>query len=308
MHLPFRRLCGWFFRHFLIVSFAVGCTQQSTANDGVKESADLSQMIANARSGQHIVLPAGTHGLVRIENRKWERPVVVDARLSRIRLVLNDVENLHIIGGTFADANGTGPQGYAAAVTRSRGITIEDALFTNATRGLVIGRSEDIVLKRLTLKGLRSDGINLALSRRIQLSDIHCSEFSPVPPDHPDCIQAWSRPDMPPTADIAIQNVVVKGRMQGVFFGNHTRNGVDDGGFDRISIRGADVATTYLNAVAVFDCRNCTIVGNVVASLPESSNRALVRVKRCSDCTVADNLDEARPPRPATRSSEGKRR
>ena len=279
---------------YALVLLLAACTWSSGAGEAPAAAGDVDELIASAQPGDVVKLPAGSLGLVTIRERSWSRPLTVDARKSRLRMVLDGVHNLHILGGTYADANDTGRGGYALSVENSSGIRIQDARFTNATRGLVVGRSEDLVLQNLEFVDMRAEGINLGLSRRVKIRGVRCSRFNPVPPDHPDCIQAWSRPSAPPSADIEVSDVFVEGSMQGVFFGNHVRNGVDDGGFDRITIRRDHVTTSFTNAIALFDCRNCTIVDNVAWSLPNGFNSALVRVSRCADCTVQNNIQKDR--------------
>jgi hypothetical protein len=65
-----------------------------------------------------------------------------------------------------------------------------------------------------------------------------CDAFRPLNGEHPDCVQLWSRPDAAPTSDIVIRGNRAYGPTQGFSGFNHVRNGVDDGGFDRITDRG----------------------------------------------------------------------
>ena len=144
-----------------------------------------------------------------------------------------------------------------------------------------IGMSEvsDARLIGNTFSEMGSDGIDIALSRRIFVDGTRCHDFKPTPGAHADCIQLWSRPNAPPTADITIINTVAAGDMQGVTAFNHVRNGVDDGGFDRITFANNDIRITYAQAVSLYDCRDCIARDNFVDTWPQAHNRARVVVQ-----------------------------
>lgn len=264
-----------------------GCSGALADSATATETAQ--EMIANASAGEVIQLAPGNHGLIKLRNLSWSEPVTVIARDARMRVSMRNVENLHFVGGTYADALGTGPNGYAFNIVSSKDISIKDATFTRAMRGLVIGRSQDVALSNLLFTDLRAEGLNMALSRKISVTGLECKGFSPERGDHPDCVQSWSRPDVAPNADIVLDGVRSSGRMQGIFFGNHIRNGVDDGGFDRITIKNSIVETHYTNGIALFDCRDCLILNNTVRDAPDSPNKSLLRLKRCTNCTVEGN-------------------
>ena len=266
---------------------AAGCS--GALADTISEPKSAQEMIAEASAGDVIHLDAGNHGVIKLRNLSWTQPVKVIADKARLRVSLRNVENLHFVGGTYADALGPGPNGYAFNVTASKGISIQDATFSNSMRGLVIGRSEDIALKNLLFTDLRAEGLNMALSRKITVDGLECVRFSPEPGDHPDCVQSWSRPDVAPNADIVLDGIKSTGRMQGIFFGNHIRNGVDDGGYDRITVKNSIIETHYTNGIALFDCRDCVVLNNIVKDAPASPNKSLLRLKRCSNCTVKGN-------------------
>ena len=115
---------------------------------------------------------------------------------------------------------------------------------------------------------IASDGIDVSLSRNIVIDCNACTEFRPVPGAHPDCIQLWSRPAAPPTADIVITSNSAVGHMQGISLVNHVRDGANDGGFDRVLTRGNIVLNTYGDGISAYDFRGCTVRDNDVNSLP----------------------------------------
>ena len=148
----------------------------------------------------------------------------------------------------------------------------------------MLGKSSAVTLSNNKLTGLISDGIDIAQSRLVTVKNNSCRDFAPtatqfdengkrtIVGDHPDCIQAWSRPASPPVADIVIENNSMEGTMQGIFFGNHVRNGVDDGGFDRIVIRNNVVRVTHSNGIRISDGRDSIVTGNRVSTFPGPLN------------------------------------
>jgi len=55
--------------------------------------------------------------------------------------------------------------------------------------------------------------------------------------------------------------------MQGISFFNHVRGGISDGGFDRVTVRRNRVTVTFNQGIAMYQCRDCVLEANAVASL-----------------------------------------
>jgi parallel beta-helix repeat protein len=85
--------------------------------------------------------------------------------------------------------------------------------------------------------------------------------------------------------------------MQGFTAFNHVRNGVDDGGFDRLIIKDNVVNSSFTHGVAVMACRDCTITGNRASSTPGSKWRTKVNIYDCVRCTVERNIFQSGPAR-----------
>jgi hypothetical protein len=251
--------------------------------------------IAALQPGATVRLPAGPVAALVLRGRRFDPPVTVLADGATVQgIVLADVQGLRWRGGTIVSAEGLQPsttmQGYAVNIRQSRDISIEGATLTSAVRGVVLAQSDGIALRRLMLTGLRSDGINIALSRRVLVEDVTCSDFVPIARiddaagkmikdgDHPDCIQAWSRPSDPPSADITIRRVKARGPMQGIFLGNHVRNGIDDGGFDRVLIEDNDIEVAFPNGIRIDGGRNSIVRNNRVATPPGARFRTSLRI------------------------------
>ncbi len=259
--------------------------------------------LAAARPGDRIVMGPGMYEPVIIEGRDFAPPLTLDAGKARFRLVVRKSSGVRVIGGELGPALGAdpentykiGPNGYAATVSQSRDVGFSGTIFADAVRGLTIGRSSDVTVDRATLTRLKTDGINISLSRRVTVTNSSCTEFTPRPGDHPDCIQMWSRPEAPPTSDIVLRGNTARGTMQGFTGFNHVRKGVDDGGFDRITIENNTVYGTYPHGVALFAARDSRVVGNKTRPLPGSRFKVGVNLRDCVRCVV-DGNDVGRKP------------
>jgi ribosomal protein S6E (S10) len=258
----------------------LGCSDAGGA--AVKQGitpANLAQRLASAKPGETLRLPPGDYGAVVLPSRSFSPAVRIDAAAARFTgLVLNKVEGVTVAGGTIV---GPGGKSYGVRITGGKDLRIENMAISGANRGIVIDRSSDIAIVGNRLANLGAEGINIALSRRVLIQRNSCRDFNPTPAvyaagklvrdgDHPDCIQAWSRPTAPPTSDIQVLDNEADGKMQGVFFGNHARNGVDDGGFDRIVIRGNRIRVAFPNGIYLADARGSEVSGNRISTIPGS--------------------------------------
>jgi hypothetical protein len=142
---------------------------------------------------------------------------------------------------------------------------------TRSTKIDVIGNKFD---------GVRSDGVNIAMSQRVRILGNACVNFRPIRPiyasdgrllvdgDHPDCIQAWSRRGFAPTSDVTIEDNAAEGEMQGISFFDPGQ-----GGYDRIVIRNNNLRLSYWNGIVALEARNSLVTDNIVATV--SGARAL---------------------------------
>ena len=247
---------------------------------GQPAGAALMRRIAAAKSGETINVKPGNYGPITLSNLRFAKPVRLLAGGANFSgIVLRDIAGIEWIGGTVT---GPGGRSYGINIASSRNVRIESMTITGAHRGIVIDRSANVAIVGNRLTGLISDGIDIALSHGVRVERNSCRNFSPTPAvydaagknikdgDHPDCIQAWSRPTAPPTSDLTIIGNDIEGRMQGIFLGNHVRNGVDDGGFDRVVIRGNRMKIAVGNGIAVGGGRNVLVTDNDVGTIPGS--------------------------------------
>ena len=241
---------------------------------------DVLTAIANARPGDTIVVPSSFNGQLVITGKHFSSPITIRNNSTLVQaIVIRDSSNIIVEGG--AVVGGTGVL-YAVHIDRAKSVAVRGMTITNAVRAIVINRSESIGIFQNVMTGLRTDGVNIAESRKIVVEGNSCANFNPIKPiydaagvlikdgDHPDCIQSWSAPTSPPNSDITIRGNSMTGEMQGIFLGNKVRNGVDDGGYDRIVIENNFVNVSQPNGIAVEGGRGVRMVNNEILTIEGS--------------------------------------
>jgi nitrous oxidase accessory protein NosD len=247
--------------------------------------------IAKARSGDVIRFAPGDYGIVRINGRTWKRPVTFELAKARLAISIQRSRGAHFIGGAFAN-----PGGYAAHVVQSQDVKFRRGVFQNSNRGVVIGRSMRVEVTGSRFTDLTTDGINIAQSQHIVITDNECENFNPGRA-HPDCIQGWSRPGGITSDVLVARNTMQQPGVQGIFFGNHVRKGVDDGGYDRITISDNVIEGTLPQGIGLYDCRDCSVTGNSVRRLPGARYRVNIHVFGGSTYQAGNYVD----PKPTRR-------
>lgn len=246
----------------------------------------LPSVIAGARPGDTIRLVAGSYPIVVIKSRTFIPPLTVDASAARLGgFWVTATTGVTLQGGEITGtipADGVATGYGVIANGNSSAITVSGVHISNFKLGIGFDRVHGARITGNWLSYMSSDGIDVSLSRDVVIDHNVCTEFKPADAAHPDCIQLWSRPAVPPTSDVQITNNNALGRMQGISLFNHVRDGVDDGGFDRVVIRGNTVLNTYANGIAAYDCRGCTVRDNSVNSLPNYELRAQLIIARGS--------------------------
>jgi hypothetical protein len=221
------------------------------------------------------------------------------------------MDNVH--GVEVVDAQVTGPgvlepdgpygEGYGVFVVRSNGVSVLRSQFRGFKSAIVLSKVADFKLVSNQFRAMRSDGIQAGESRRGLIEDNDCADTRIRDQEHPDCIQLWSRPTAPPTADIVIRGNRAVGTMQGAFLGNHVRDGVDDGGFDRILIENNVFDVGYPNGISISDGRNSIVRNNKVTTFAGARWRASINVRGVGASTVCGNSVKAAAGKPGIQDS-----
>jgi hypothetical protein len=257
----------------------------------------IATVLAAAGPGDTIRLAAGSYPVIDVKGRTWEPAITIIAGDSLVKQVaLKNVTGFHWQGGKF---DGGFVEGVGFGVRASRDISVKSGDYSGFLRnGVVIASSSEVDIIGNHFHNMGSDGIQIAESRRMIVADNRCEDFKPIEKAHPDCIQLWSRPTNPPTADIVIRNNYMKGSMQGIGLFNHVRNGVDDGGYDRITVIGNDVSIgDFYHGIALYGCRGCLVRDNKVVTLPNKNPkiRAWIRFDEASTVVACGNTVSSFP-------------
>ncbi len=261
--------------------------------------ATLDARVAAAGPGDTIRLAEDFYSLVRIANRSWPVAVTLDARGANLAgLKLDGVTGLHVLGGSFngtvsqpdyvnvvevnhgrdivldgAKISGTGAAGFGANFRWGTQVAVLNATFRGLQKGVIFNEVDGGRVADTSFAKMRSDGINIAASRHVVVERVTCSDFAPIPADHPDCVQMWSIKGLPPTADVAIRDSQATGAMEGFTGFDH-----GDGGFDRIVVTGNTVRVTYPHGIALYAARDSVIENNDIATLPGSPYQARINL------------------------------
>lgn len=259
----------------------------------------LQSVINGAKPGDTIRLVAGRYPQIKVKNRTWNPPLTVDATLADgLGVALSGTSGFTWHGGSLTGVSTAGGTAVGYGFTadwNSKNITIYGVTVSNYKLGIGFDRVNGGRIADNWLSKMSSDGIDVSLSRNVVVDHNACTDFKPSTAAHPDCIQLWSRPTMPPTADITISNNSAVGAMQGIGMFNHVRDGVDDGGYDRIIVRGNTVLNLYAQGIAVTSCRGCTVRDNKVGSLPNYVNKAQLRISGNTSLKNCGNTNTAIP-------------
>ena len=178
-------------------------------------------------------------------------------------------------------------EGYGAVFHASSDVVLTRNQFSGFKVGLVLGLVDKFRITNSTFTAMRADGMDIAAAHDGLIEGNSCSGTIVRDGEHPDCVQLWSTPTAPPTSDIAIRHNKVTGNTQGISLFNHVRNGVDDGGFDRITIEDNDVNVAASQAIALSNGRDSVVRKNHVSTVVGNRYRASINatgdIRRCGN-------------------------
>jgi nitrous oxidase accessory protein NosD len=237
--------------------------------------------IAGLTPGATIRLPEGMHPKLSIEGERFDPPVIIDGTGTTINgVVIMDSEGIVLRGATVMapkGRNGVGPTAWGVHARRVKNVVFENLEITNVFTGVVIANSDGVTVRGSRFHGMRSDGINLAGVTNILIEDNDFRDFTPIKPkgsrkdgtwvdgDHPDAIQLWTTKKRDYGRDIVIRRNTIDGDTQGInLFGPQGQ------GYERVRILDNDLHITYPNAVSMFRCTDCEVVGNKARAKPNA--------------------------------------
>ena len=247
------------------LALTVATTTASTQPATLTGCANLTADLAKARPGAKIVI-TGVCPAYKISAKSFMPAVTIDATGATFPnggLYIADSTGIHMVGGTYGPNPAAGT--FGLSVRGSHDISMVNGRFEDLEYGIVINEAEHIVVAHNRIDKIRNDSIRFFNSRfgNINSNAILGAALPPGSLDHPDGIQLAS--PFGHVSDVSITNNTVAGDSQGIgLFGDDHQNN----GFDRITITGNYLATTYPQALAIQYCRNCTATGNTIVTLP----------------------------------------
>ncbi len=300
----------------LILLAVTGPAQSKVINATAKT---IAAVWTAAKPGDTIKL-SGKFGLTRLQYKSSGKAITLDATSAVFTdsLMINQVDGLKIVGGTFGKTGGTATK-YGRAVViyggssiafysptvvsdaGGQGIAFNDTVGASVKSGNFAGLYSAISLTRVKNGYLSGNAITRSLSDGIDIADSHnvtatynsCSAGTPVAGAHPDCIQMWSVAGHAVQSDIAIIHNTATGPTQGFTSFDATK-----GGGLRLSIMYNRVATSYSQGIACYACVDSNISYNRVTTLAGSAHLTNINVIGGNHNTVIGNTIGALPKSP----------
>ncbi|MBP1804923.1 right-handed parallel beta-helix repeat-containing protein [Rubellimicrobium aerolatum] len=171
------------------------------------------------------------------------------------------------------------PTAFGLSITGSSDVVLEDSEIRGFFRGLVVSKSDSVIVRGNDLHGIRMDGMNFAQVRDvlIEANHIHDFERSLESGDHADMIQFWTNRTEAPSVGITIRdNLLNSGQgwyTQSIFMRNDQ---VDRGIAGRemfyrdVLIEGNFILNAHLHGITVGETDGLSIIGNTVVRNPRS--------------------------------------
>jgi hypothetical protein len=163
-----------------------------------------------------------------------------------------------------------------------------------AANGIGFSRVDGFEVLDCVIRGVGGDAIRAGECRNGLIARNRATDFRRIATAvHPDGVQLWSRPTSPPSCDIIIEDNHIEGEAQGIGCFNHVRDGVDDGGFDRITIRRNRIIGGLSWGICLTDSRDSRVTDNHVSTLPGAASWARIGFPGSENLTLGGNLAEA---------------
>lgn len=296
----------------------------------IANATQLKTALASAVGGDTLRLAAGSYGTYKIDAKLFNAPVRIESAdpanrakftgltiedsanmvVSNIDLgralnsgepdfaVLNNVrnsENITLSGVTVHGSLDSNPQndGRGMIVSNVRNFLLEDSLFTDLHKGLIISRSTNVVLRDSEWRTIRADGINVLSTEGLVIDNNDFSDFRPIVPDHGDAIQFFNTGQTKGSKNVTIENnrILITNYdgtegtgTQGIFISDPL-----EFGYDNFLIRNNVLFSNgAFHGINVDGARQLQITGNSTLSKTGDSRDFWTRVT-FSDGVVVDN-------------------
>lgn len=280
-------------------------------------SATLKAVFAQVSSGDTIIL-RGEIPKIQLKNRSFTSAVTINASKAVFtgKLMIDDVDNLRIVGGTFGSSTSSWQDGGMAAINNgsyiqfsrpkmignglgaSRGINFKNTASASVTNGNFTGLSVAVGVNGVSNSNFSnnrivdstSDGFNIVNSHFVTVSGNICSGTRPSAGAHPDCVQLWSLAGQPVQSDIRILNNKAYGATQGFTSFDSAR-----GGGLRIEISNNLANVSYAQGVACYACVDSIFRDNRLITAPGAKHRTNLNIVGGRNNIVEGNTLGLRP-------------
>ena len=279
------------------------------------DPSNFASVFNNAQGGDTIVA-TGVFGATNLTNRSFVVPLTIDATNAAFTnsLLINNVQGLHITGGTFGSTTGTvrynaavaafndsnltftkayviGAQtGTGIALISSTGVSVTNSVFDSLHSGIDVANTTGAVLDHNRSTRAASDGFDIAGSHNVTVTNSSCTGSNPTSGAHPDCIQLYSIQGLPVQSDITVTNNFAHGATQG--FTAFT--GYAGGGL-RYNISYNTAELSFSQGVACDRCIDSVLSYNTLVTLPGSKHITNFNVANGADNIIYGNTRDGQP-------------
>lgn len=296
---------------------AASLAMPATAATFSATSATLRSVFAKVSAGDTIIL-RGSISQTQLKNRSFSRAVTINASKAVFtgKLMIDDVQNLRIIGGTWGAANASWQGGGSAIVNRgsniefvrptvigngsdnARGIRFTGTAGASVSGGSFTRLSQAVGVNGVTnssftsnrITNATSDGFNIVNSHFVTVSGNICSGTNPHAGAHPDCVQLWSLAGQPVQSDIRILNNKAYGATQGFTSFDAAR-----GGGLRIEMSGNFANISYPQGIACYACVDSIFRDNRLVTAPGARYQTRMNIVGGYNNIIEGNILGLRP-------------
>jgi nitrous oxidase accessory protein NosD len=248
--------------------------------------ASIAMILASAPGGSAIKLSGDCPALT--ITRNFTPAITIDANGATVRGLTINGGGVAWHSGTFRASGGMdmrGPPGYAVLIRGGRDVSFDGTIFTDANRGLVIDKAENIKVRNSHFVKLREDGIIASASRNLEVTRNEFIESQPFPStcttegevenrvakrvcdarggswkdgNHADAVQI---------RDAIVDAVIGWNRIEGDTQGIGQMAARTDRPLANVKVISNYVRVSYPHSISLATCNDCSIIDNDVAAI-----------------------------------------
>lgn len=215
--------------------------------------------------------------------RDYAPAITVDATGATVRGLTITGAGVVWRGGTLRAPEGMdarGPAGYGALVRGGRRVTFADVTFTDAKKGLVVDKAEDVKIQKSRFVALREDGIIASATRNLEITRNEFGDSKPIPTS---CTSAAG-------VEQGVARRICAERGGTWVDGNHAdavqlRNGIIGALIGWNRIEGNTQGIGQMDSVKDAPLADVKIIGNVLRGGKPHS----ITLGACDNCQIVDN-------------------